>query len=80
MTITSKNQVTLPQSLLQLLQVSQGDKIMAKVDQGKVIVEPVGGGILDLAGRMPPLKLPKGKTVDQLIAEARDAHLTPLLH
>ena len=77
MTITSKGQVTFPKSLLQLVGAKRGDKLLARVDRGKVIIEPMGGSILDLVGKLPPLKLPQGKTVTQLINQARDDLLTP---
>ena len=77
MTITSKGQVTFPKSLLGSIGVKRGDKLLATVTQGKVIVEPVGGTILDLVGKLPSLKLPQGKTVTQLINQARDDLLTP---
>ena len=70
--ITSKRQATFPKKLLDTLGAKPGDKIRASVIDNKVILEPVGKGILDLVGKMSPLKIPKGKTIDDLISQARD--------
>lgn len=70
MTITSKGQVTLPKKLREQLGVDRGDRLIAKTRGKKVTLEPVGRGILDLAGKLGKLKVPKGKTVDDLINEA----------
>ena len=72
MTITSKGQVTFPKKLLAILEVKPGDRLKARVERKRVIVEPAGRGILDLAGKLGKLKIPKGKTIDDLIHEARD--------
>lgn len=41
-----------------------------KVNKKTVSVKPTGRGILDIVGKLPPFKIPKGKTVDDLIHEA----------
>lgn len=69
-TVTSKRQITLPKALIEALDVKQGDRLMAKKKGKKVILEPVGRGILDFAGKLGKLKIPKGKTLDDLINEA----------
>ena len=72
MTITSKGQVTFPKKLLTALEAKPGDRLVARIERKRVIVEPLGRGILDLAGKLGKLTIPKGKTVDDLIHEARD--------
>lgn len=74
MTVTSKGQVTLPAALMKVLKVKKGDKIVAIIKQNQVVLEPVGGGILDLVGTMPKLKIKKGQTVDDLVNEARNGY------
>lgn len=76
MTVTSKGQVTLPKAIREKLDVKKGDRIIAKTQGKKVYLVPAGRGILDLVGRMPKLNVPKGKTVDDLIAEARDEYFS----
>lgn len=70
MTITAKGQVTFPKALLGAMGVGVGDRLIARVEKKRVIVEPVGRGLLDLKGSMGRIKIPKGKTVDDLIHEA----------
>jgi len=77
--ITTKRQATFPKKLLEALGVKPGDRIRANIIDNKVILEPMGKGILDLVGTMPKLKLPKGKTVDDLIIEARDEYFAKTL-
>lgn len=74
MTVTSKGQVTFPKSLRELLGVEKGDRVIAKVEDKKVMLEKAGKGLLDLVGKMPKLRIPKGKTVDDLINDARDEY------
>lgn len=76
LTITSKRQLTLTKELMGLLGVEIGGKILAKVEDKKVVLEPVGGGILSLVGKMPKIKIPKGKTVDDVINDARDEYIS----
>lgn len=70
MTVTSKRQVTFPKDLLEHLGVKKGDRIIAKVKNKKVTLEPAGEGILKFAGKFGSFKIPKGKTIDDLINEA----------
>ena len=70
MTITSKGQVTIPKSMLSALKIDKGDRVVAKLAGKKMIVEPAGRGILDFAGKFPKFKIPKSKTLDDLINEA----------
>ena len=72
MTVTSKGQVTFPKRVLEALGAKKGDRLVARIVKKKVIVEPVGRGILDLKGKMGKLKIPKGKTIDDLIHEAAE--------
>lgn len=76
LTITSKRQLTLSKELMDLLGLETGGKVVAKVENKKVVLEPVGGGILSLVGKMPKIKITKGKTIDDLINEARDEYIS----
>jgi len=74
LTITHKGQVTLSKKILGALDLAPGDKIMVRVtDNKEAILEPAGRGILDLVGKLGKIRIPKGKTVDGLIHEAREA-------
>lgn len=41
----------------------------------KAVLKPLGRGILDIMGTLPKFKIPKGKTVDDLINEAHGEDL-----
>ena len=69
-TVTSKGQVTLPKKIRETLGIKKGDRIIARTKGKKITLEPAGGGILDFAGKLGKLKVPKGKTIDDLIHEA----------
>ena|SRR3989344_1131644 len=75
LTVTDKGQITLSKTLLEALGVEKGGKIALKVRENKVIIEPVGGGILDLTSILGELKIPKGKTADDLIEESKEEAL-----
>ena len=74
LTVTDKGQVTFSKELLTALGMSKGEKIAVKVEGRKATLKPLGRGIIDLVGTMPTIKLPKGKTVDDLIRQARYEH------
>ena len=70
MTITSKGQVTFPKKVLEAIGANVGDRLVARIEKRRVVIEPKGRGILDLVGKTPKIKIPKGKTVEELIHEA----------
>lgn len=72
LTVTDKGQITLSKNLLEVLGVARGEKIALRVRENKVFIEAVGGGILELTGILGGLKIPKGKTVDDLINESKE--------
>lgn len=70
-TITSKRQATFPKKLLEALGVDMGDKIMAKITNGRVTLEPVKGDILDLYGFLE--KESKGVSLEKIMEETKKA-------
>mgnify|MGYP001579850557 CR=1 FL=1 len=68
--VTSKRQITLPKSLMDVLGVEKGDRLVASKRGKKIMLEPAGKGILDLVGKFGKLSIPKGKTLEDLIGEA----------
>ena len=69
-TITSKRQATFPKKLLDKLGVKKGDKIIAKVKNNQVILEPAVD-IMNLAGILGSNALRKNiKTVIQTEKDA----------
>lgn len=66
--ISSKGQITIPVSLRRSLNIQgPGDKVFIKESQGRIILEPVVGDIMDLKGIL------KGEDpdVDKAIATAK---------
>lgn len=72
LTVTSKGQITLSQKLMKELGITVGDKLAVTVTKNHAILEPAGRGILDIAGTGGTFKIPKGKTLDDLINEAHE--------
>lgn len=72
LTITDKGQVTFSKAVLKALGLAKGDKIAVKIKDKKGVIIPIGGGLLDLVGVFPLFKIPKGKTLDDMIASARE--------
>lgn len=53
-TITSKGQVTLPKPIRDRLDLKAGDRIAFSLeDDGRLLVTPVTGSVMDLAGLLP---------------------------
>ena len=46
-TISAKNQITIPVFLLQLLNISRGDKLLLEVADKQLLVKPAGKSIID---------------------------------
>lgn len=55
--ITSRGQTTIPKFIRLFLRLKPLDKIVYVIDNGRVILEPVSGDILELRGTV---KAPKG--------------------
>ena len=79
LTITYKGQMTLSKAILSALGIGAGDKVVVRVIGKRAVLEPMGKGILDIAGTLPKFKVPKGKTVDDLIHETQEAYAGKIL-
>ena len=69
-TITSKGQVTLPKPIRDRLDLKAGDRIAFSVeDGGRLVVTPVTGSVMDLAGMLPSPAVPLSQEeMDEVIA------------
>ena len=75
MKVTSKNQVTFPKKILDALGVKKGDRLKVELKGKKLVVEPEGLGYLDFIEKHKlKLKLPEGKTIEDMIAKGRDEY------
>ena len=57
--ITSKGQLTIPKEIREALGVKQGDQILFFVEDGKAVIYPVRGNLLDLRGSLKPKEVPE---------------------
>lgn len=69
-TITSKGQVTLPKPIRDRLNLKAGDRIAFSMeDNGRLVVTPVTGSVMDLAGMLPRPAAPLSQEeMDEVIA------------
>jgi len=72
--ITSKRQATFPKKVLDMLGARPGDRLIVRIENNRVTLEPTGRGILDIAGTLPKFTIPKGKTLEDIIEESRDEY------
>lgn len=72
LTITSKGQITLSQAVLRAMRIGVGDKVAVRVRNSQAVLEPVGKGILSIAGSLGSFRIPKGKRLDDVLHEARE--------
>lgn len=73
LTLTSKNQLTLPVSIVSLLGLSKGSKLWTKVEKKSILLEKVEDSWDDLQGTLRDTPKTKGKTVVQIIEMAKKA-------
>lgn len=57
--ITEKGQVTIPQKIRETLGVRAGDRLFFSLDEGKTVIYPVKGTLLDLKGSVKPKQVPE---------------------
>lgn len=58
-TITQKGQTTIPAKIRKILNLKPGDTLKYELEEGRVILKPVRGSILDVAGSIRPKKYPE---------------------
>lgn len=70
-TITSKGQITLPKPIRDRLDLKTGDRIAFSMeDDGRLVVTPVTGSVMDLAGMLPRPSVPLSQEeMDEAIAQ-----------
>jgi AbrB family looped-hinge helix DNA binding protein len=76
-TITSKGQVTVPIEIRRALGLKPQDKVIFRVVQGKVEVEPLPMTLEEAYGSVPPLKTPEDfAAIRATVREERAARST----
>lgn len=69
--ITSKRQITIPVLIFNQLGLSQGDELVVKIDQNRIIMEKAEQLLRDLAGSLKAPKKYQNKPIDFIIREAK---------
>ncbi|MBW1779062.1 MAG: type II toxin-antitoxin system PrlF family antitoxin [Deltaproteobacteria bacterium] len=57
--ITRKGQTTIPKKIRELLNLKPKDRVFYLVEEGKVILKPLHGDILELRGSVPAKRRPE---------------------
>jgi len=57
--VTSKGQTTIPKEIRDFLKLKPKDRIFYIVEDGKVVLKPLRGDILELRGSVPPKDRPE---------------------
>lgn len=71
LTLTAKNQLTLPEAMLQYLGIDRGNKLWTRIEEKKIVIEKVTDTWDDLQGSLKDTKLTKGKSVLEIIELAK---------
>ena len=58
-TLTSKGQTTIPQIVRQTLGVTDHDRLVYELTEGKVVLKPLKGSLLHLRGTVRPKRTPE---------------------
>lgn len=58
-TLSSKNQITFPKLILDMLGIESGEKLLVQVESNQIVVKPVGKSVVDLLAKS--IKVSKGK-------------------
>lgn len=70
-TITTKRQLTLPVRLFRLAKLKEGQKVGIHYHKGELVIRPLNQVIQDLAGSVQVPKVFKGKSIDEIISQAK---------
>lgn len=73
-TITGKMQLTVPVRIAQKIGLKTGDKVAVADSQGKIVITPVRSLIEELAGSLSVPRKWQGKTIEQIIEDAKAEH------
>ncbi len=57
--ITAKGQITVPKEIREALGVGHGDHFLFRIEEGKAVMYPVKGSLLDLRGSLKPKNVPE---------------------
>ena len=69
--VTSKGQTTIPKQIRELLKLKPNDRLFYLVEEGKVVLKPLHGDILELRGSVPAKK--RSEDFDAIRSSTRKA-------
>lgn len=75
-TITSKNQITIPKYIVNELNAEMGDKLIVSLKDDLIILKPTKSVINDLYGSVSTPKHLKGNDIDKIIKESKLKHFS----
>jgi len=58
-TLSTKNQITLPKFILEVLGIKSGDKLLVQIESDEVVIKPLGGSMVDFL--VKSIKITKSK-------------------
>lgn len=73
-TITSKMQLTLPVSIARRFGLKKGQKVFVSEQNDQIVITPAEKLVESLAGSLRIPRRWEGKTIDQIIQEAKEEH------
>lgn len=71
LTLTAKNQLTLPTAMLQYLGINRGNKLWTKIEDKKIVIEKIDDSWDDLQGLLADHPMSKKYTTLEIIEIAK---------
>lgn len=69
--ISSKRQITIPSKIFEELQLNQGDRLVLKIQENKLVIQKALSLVEELAGSIKVPKKYKNKSIDFIIKDAK---------
>lgn len=74
--VTSKRQITIPAAIYSKLRLEKGQRLIVFTEKDRIVMEPAEFLIEKLAGSVSVPKRFKGKTLEQVIQEAKQEYFS----
>ena len=73
-TVNPRGAITIPIQVRKLLKIKPNDRILFRIDEGQVSLEPLPMSLEDVMGSVPPLGDGRDDDLDARIREAKEDH------
>lgn len=73
-TVTSKLQLTIPTIIARKTGITRGDKVTVSEENGRIILTPMKQLVEELAGSLAVPEKWRGKDMDEIIKDAKQAY------